>query len=334
MLQLVLNVGPDTDAGLVADILLDLGALSATITDRNEGTSTEQPLFHIASPNDDGNVLSSGVLIDNPPTLWSDAIVDAYFPPDASLEQVTMSLFSNFDLPSTPLFSIANAAPVPQDILEKDWVLFVHSNFSAITIGSLRVRAPWHDDDECDNRDHKFRIILEPGQAFGTGEHPTTQLVASFLEEHANTNVDTTWSCLDYGTGSGILAIAAVLMGASSAVGCDIDSRAVSTAVENAKTNRCDDRIEFGTNEFEQERFDEKGAFEVVVANILASPLKSLAPLLSTRIAPGGKIALSGILLEQAIDVSDAFSSQGLTMENATLKAGWVLLVGTKPHAG
>jgi ribosomal protein L11 methyltransferase len=330
MLQLTLNVGPDTDAGFVADVLIDLGALSAVVTDRNKGTADEQALFHIASPNDDGNVLSKGELNEST-VLWSDAVVEAYFPPETSLENVTMSLFSNFDLPAAPSFSVSNAAPVPADVLERDWVRHVHSSFSAITIGSLRVRAPWHDDEKAGGVDHRFHIILEPGQAFGTGEHPTTQLVARFLENHAADNVDTTWTCLDYGTGSGILAIAAVLMGAKSAVGCDIDNRSVSTAIENADINRCADRVEFGTNDFELERFDTKGAFDVVVANILAAPLKTLAPLLATRCRPGGRIALSGILSEQAMDVSHAFSSQGLVMDNATVSAGWVLLTGTKP---
>jgi hypothetical protein len=98
MLQLTLNVGPDTDAGFVADVLIDLGALSAVVTDRNKGTADEQALFHIASPNDDGNVLSKGDLNEST-VLWSDAVVEAYFPPETSLENVTMSLFSNFDLP-------------------------------------------------------------------------------------------------------------------------------------------------------------------------------------------------------------------------------------------
>jgi ribosomal protein L11 methyltransferase len=326
MLELTLHVGLGTDPSIVSEILLNLGALCVTSQDRNAGTASEQPIFHEPSPDED--VCRTAGL---PQSLWTQSVLTACFPVSTSIEDVTMALFSDFDMPTTPEFTVVNSSPVPDHILAKDWVSHVHQNFAAVQIDNLCVRAPWHTAVS-GVADGRQELVIEPGQAFGTGEHPTTQLVVRWVCQFAEnrSGADAPWTVLDYGCGSGILALAAVRFGADRAVGCDIDSRAVQTAVRNAKTNSCDHVAKFGSNSFEAQLFDGCG-YDVVLANILAGPLKTLAPLLASRVAPGGRIALSGILASQALDVSATYSSEGLKMEDAVVRAGWALLVGSRP---
>jgi ribosomal protein L11 methyltransferase len=326
MLELTLHVGVGTDATIVSEILLNLGALCITAQDHNAGTASEQPLFHEPSPDEDV-CRKTGL----PQNLWTQSTLTAFFPTSTSIEDVTMALFSDFDLPTTPEFTIVNSSPVPDHIMARDWVSHVHQNFAAVQIDNLCIRAPWHAAAS-GAASGRYELVIEPGQAFGTGEHPTTQLVVRWVRQFAESRsgVDSRWTVLDYGCGSGILALAAVRFGADLAVGCDIDSRAVEIAVRNAKTNSCDSVARFGSNKFEAQIFDGCG-YNVVLANILAGPLKTLAPLLASRVAPGGSIALSGILASQAIDVSATYSSEGLKMEDAVVRAGWALLVGTRP---
>lgn len=333
MLQITFCCGPTVDADLVSDILLGLGAYSVEVTDRNAGTAREQFIFHEPLP-DGPNFLESG---SKDKKLWHDAVVSASFPQDTNMEQITMALFADFDLPQTPHFHIIRAGPVPEPILTKDWASHVQRNFSEIVIGNIVVQAPWHEQAQKGSvipRD-RLKLLLEPGMSFGTGEHPTTQLVLQWLQGFASnskTKSRRAWRVLDYGCGSGILSIASVLLGASTAFGCDIDPLAVKTAAENVRRNCCSDRVILGSNKEEQEYFTQNIAsgYEVVVANILAGPLKSLARLLVERIVHGGSIALSGILIEQAQEVSDTYSSLGLEMQHAAVKCGWALLVGTK----
>lgn len=321
--QLTLHVGKGIDAAFVSDLLLEsFGAYSATVTDRNEGTSQEQVLVHSVDSSSLQNVLMDAQ--DRPDVpMWTEAVVTAYFPgpSECSLEGVVMSLLADFDLPLPAI----DAGPVAEEYIQRNWVAHVQQSFQAVTIGNLRIRAPWHDEDSSSSVKN---LLLAPEQAFGTGEHPTTQMCVNWIQTFSDVN-SKRWSLLDYGCGSGILAIAAVLCGASSAVGCDIDVTAVRTARENAVANNCSDAILFLSNEEESSIFgSELTRYDVVVANILASTLKQLAPMLCSRVSSDGVLVLCGILAEQAAAVATVFARHGIKMEGAAVQAGWSLLVG------
>lgn len=339
MQQLTLHLSSGADAALLSDILLEsFGAYAATVTDRRAGTASEQALFHqmpsSAADGDCDNVLVDADARAAGP-LWADAVVTGYFPdsPECSLEAVTMSLLANFCDVEGAAFAIAGAGAVPREVMARNWVAHVQQSFSAVTIGGLRVRAPWHDAAAVGSAaGGALEMVLSPGQAFGTGEHPTTQLVVTWLQEFAHAAARTPhWTVLDYGCGSGILAIVAVLLGAESAVGCDLDAKAVATAAENARLNDCAGRIRFGVNSSEEDIWkEERPRYSVVVANILASTLQVLAPLLVSRVSAGGTLLLSGILSKQATAVTEVFAVHGMVMSTACTQTGWILLSGRK----
>ena len=165
-------------------------------------------------------------------------------------------------------------------------------------------------------------LILEPGLAFGTGDHPTTRLCLKWLQKLKINTLSTSTSpnavrVMDYGTGSGVLAVAALLLGATTAIGTDVEHLAVRSAVQNAALNTVDSRFtalqcgaDLGAPEpMEENGYTEKerkGAFQIVVANILRGPLVELAPRLASYAAPGGVLGLSGILETQAAEVIEA----------------------------
>ena len=161
-------------------------------------------------------------------------------------------------------------------------------------------------------------LVLDPGMAFGTGSHPTTRLCLEWLERTVSTDI----SILDYGCGSGILAIAAAKLGAKEVLGVDIDLQAVSAAKSNAELNTVSARFEDSTKEI-------KGQFDIVVANILSNPLKALAPAICAHVRPGGRLALSGILTEQSDDLIEAYSPY-VALSVADSRDGWVCLAGIK----
>ena len=165
----------------------------------------------------------------------------------------------------------------------------------------------WHTAPDAD----AINLVLDPGMAFGTGSHPTTRLCLEWLTEEVAPGV----SVLDYGCGSGILAIAAVKLGAGEVTGVDIDEKAVATAADNAANNGVSLHLQVSAKPL-------AGTFQRVVANILTNPLKMLAPLLAARVAPGGKLALSGVLEAQADEVIAAYAPYIALRVGATTKAG------------
>ena len=156
--------------------------------------------------------------------------------------------------------------------------------------------------------------------AFGTGSHPTTRLCLEWLESTKLEGV----SILDYGCGSGILAIAAAKLGAAEVLGVDIDPQAVTAAISNAEQNEVSAR-------FADSSLEIKGQFDIVVANILSNPLKALAPAICGHVRPGGQLALSGILAEQADELID-FYAPYLPLNINDSRDGWVCLTGRKAH--
>lgn len=280
-------------AEVLSDALMELGALSVSIEDADAETLNEQPVF--------------GEPGEPPPGMWQHNVVSALFPPDAALDPLMLTLEEATDLgPLT--YSI-------EVLEEQDWVRATQSQFEPIRIrDDLWIVPTWHAAPQLD----ALNIVLDPGLAFGTGSHPTTHLCLAWLAD----NIQGGESVLDYGCGSGILAIAAKMRGAGDVYGVDIDPFAIQASVDNATQNHVE--IQFSL----PDAHDFVPA-DVVVANILASPLKVLAPMLASSCKAGGKIALSGILREQAEEVM-AIYQEWFEMQAPTPLENWVLLRGIK----
>ncbi|MES2181560.1 MAG: 50S ribosomal protein L11 methyltransferase [Pseudomonadota bacterium] len=286
----------DNTADLISDTLMELGALSAIIEDANADTLDEQPIF--------------GEPGDPPPGIWQQNLVSALFDENVDISQVMANLQHQTKL--------ANLQYSTESIQEQDWVRATQSQFDPIKItDKLWIVPTWHSAPNTD----AINIILDPGLAFGTGSHPTTHLCLAWLTQ----TVSAQHTVLDYGCGSGILAIAAKKLGAGSVVGTDIDPQAIQSSLYNAEQNQV-------VAEFYHAAKYQSQEFDIIVANILSSALSVLAPALAKSCKTNGKIALSGILKEQAADVS-AIYSEWFTMDQPQYMDAWVLLTGTKKCA-
>ena len=202
---------------------------------------------------------------------------------------------------------------------DKNWIRAWMDQFKPLKFGQhLWICPSWLSVDEKDS----VVVMLDPGLAFGTGTHPTTSLCLSYLDSLDLKDKD----ILDYGCGSGILAIAAVKLGAKSATGVDIDEQALIASKENAHRNGVEDKLQLimGTDK----KLD-LPQFPITVANILAGPLAELEPIIASLTQSGGKLALSGILTEQADSVIEAYSKD-FVMNKVKDLDGWALLTGTK----
>lgn len=198
---------------------------------------------------------------------------------------------------------------------EQDWVRLTQAQFDPIKISNrLWIVPSWHEAPD----EQAINLKLDPGLAFGTGSHPTTHLCLQWLDNHLQGGE----TVLDYGCGSGILAIAAMKLGASRAVGVDIDEQAIIASKDNAQQNEVD-------ASFHLPEEAPSGEFDVVVANILANPLRALGELLASHVKQGGQIVLSGILEEQVEEMSGIYS-QWFEMQAAQLESGWACLNGIK----
>ena len=282
------------EAEALADALMDAGALSVSIEDRDAGTAAELPQFGEPGLAD--------------PQAWSRNWVEALL--DAEVE--LPALFARLGL-------AANHEHQVLRVEEQDWVRLTQSQFEPIPISPrLWIVPSWHDAPDPD----AVTLELDPGLAFGTGSHATTRLCLQWLEAHLQNSGDRKPSLLDYGCGSGILAIAAAKLGACTVVGVDVDVQAVTASRDNAQRNKV-------VASFSLPGDAPAGEFDVLVANILTNPLKALLPLLSARVRPGGALALSGILAEQADEVM-AIYSRHFTMRLWRESEGWVCLEGVK----
>lgn len=202
---------------------------------------------------------------------------------------------------------------------DKNWIRAWMDQFKPLKFGQhLWICPSWLSVDEKDS----VVVMLDPGLAFGTGTHPTTSLCLSYLDSLDLKDKD----ILDYGCGSGILAIAALKLGAKSATGVDIDEQALIASKENAHRNGVEDKLQLimGTDK----KLD-LPQFPITVANILAGPLAELEPIIASLTQSGGKLALSGILTEQADSVIEAYSKD-FVMNKVKDLDGWALLTGTK----
>ncbi|MDR1850186.1 MAG: 50S ribosomal protein L11 methyltransferase [Zoogloeaceae bacterium] len=275
------------------DALLMAGAISASVEDADAGTPAETPQF--GEPG-----------MENTP-LWQNARISALFPEDSDI------------LPCFAAISAQLHCPSPQPLLtrieEENWVRLTQAQFEPIRVSSrLWIVPSWHEAPD----PAALNIVLDPGMAFGTGSHPTTQLCLEWLEREVRPGM----SLLDYGCGSGILAIVAAKLGAMPVHGLDIDPQAVFAARVNAQKNAVDIQVT-ETSESLLPRYD------LVVANILANPLRLLAPAISARLRPGGRLALSGLLPEQAETIAE-FYSAWILFDQSNEREGWVCLSGQK----
>lgn len=248
---------------------------------------------------------AQSVSIDKPgePNATLCALVDLQLNADACLRAAARSA----GLGATPPYTAA-------EIADEDWVRSTQAQFAPVEIGErLWIGPSWREPPA-----DRIAVRLDPGLAFGTGTHPTTQLVLRFLERRIRGGE----GVLDYGCGSGILAIAAAKLGAARVDGVDVDPQALATARDNARGNG----IELLPTLPEGLR---GGVYEIVVSNILAQPLILLAPVLAERTARGGTLALAGILESQAAEVGAAYAPW-LDMRLDSVLDGWALLAGQR----
>jgi ribosomal protein L11 methyltransferase len=276
----------------VADALIEEGALSIDVADAQAGTSSETPLF--GEPGQDLEV-----------TFRSNRLT-ALFPADADVPAALGRALAAADL--TAEYRIA-------EIPDQDWVRLTQSQFDPIRISSrLWIVPSWHVNPD----PSAINIVLDPGLAFGTGSHPTTRLCLDWLERELLPGC----SVIDYGCGSGILAIAAAKLGAVRVQGVDIDKQAVLSSRYNAERNGV-------VAQFSAADETPPSPADVVLANILSNPLKVLAPLLARLTVTGGALVLSGILPPQADDVAEAYR-RWFVMGPPVTHDGWVRLSGVR----
>jgi ribosomal protein L11 methyltransferase len=278
-------------AEAIAEALEDAGALATELSDADAGTVREKSVF--GEPGADA-------------ALWRRTRVSALFSRDFDAAGAIDAVLAAAAIESLD-------PPTIEQVPDTNWVELTQRQFEPLHVGErLWIVPTWHYAPD----PAAINIILDPGVAFGTGSHPTTRLCLIWLERtlHGGESV------LDYGCGSGILAISALKLGAGSAMAVDIDPQALEAARYNARQN--DVRLD---------AYDAQqalpGAARITVANILANPLRMLAPVITAHTQPGGSIALSGILQEQAGSVIDAYAPW-TALEITAEDGGWVLLTG------
>ncbi|WP_443191489.1 50S ribosomal protein L11 methyltransferase [Pseudomonas indica] len=288
-LQVRLAITPE-QAETYEDALLGVGAVSVTFMD-----AEDQPIFEP----DLGTT-----------PLWSHTHLLALFEADVDPANLVAHL------------ELLTGGPLPEHQIERiedqDWERSWMDNFQPMRFGRrLWIVPSWHAAPEPD----AVNLLLDPGLAFGTGTHPTTALCLEWLDGQDLTGRQ----LLDFGCGSGILAIAALLLGAERAVGTDIDPQALEASRDNAERNGID-HARFPL--YLPEALPAEQA-DVVVANILAGPLVSLAPQITRLVRPGGLLALSGVLAEQADEVRAAYQD-AFELDPTAEKDGWVRISGRR----
>jgi ribosomal protein L11 methyltransferase len=285
---------PAEHAEAWSEALLDCGASSVSIEDAEAGTAAEQAQY-----GEPGMTIAQA---------WRVSTVSALFPESADVRANLSACTQQTGSPTEPQYRVRNVA-------EEDWVRLTQAQFAPIEISSrLWIVPSWHARPA----PPAVCIELDPGLAFGTGSHPTTRLCLVWLDRHLKGGE----TILDYGCGSGILAVAALRLGAEQAMGVDIDPQAVAAAKDNAARNGVDAR-------FSDASAEPDICADIVIANILANPLKLLAPVLHAHCRVGGRLVLSGILQAQANEVIDVYRECfSLAVEGSD--DGWVLLAGKR----
>lgn len=285
---------PQDRVEVVSDALMELDALSVTVEDADAETEDEQALF--GEPG-----------MPPPRAGWQRSILKALYPDQPSAtEAATVLLAQDFatDLHVQGLVTVD----------EQDWVRITQVQFKPVPITeSFWIVPSWHEAPA----QAKTIMRLDPGLAFGTGTHPTTRMCLRWVAQHGRED----GRVLDYGCGSGILAIAAGLMGAKTIDAVDIDPAAVQSTQQNAQANGIEMRV--GLPDLAD------GEYQLVLANILATPLKLLAPLLCGHLAGGARLLLAGLLERQAEEIAAVYAPW-IELQVSDREDGWVLMSGRK----
>jgi len=292
-------LAPEDSVEIVSDALDALDALSVSVEDADAQTDAEQALF--GEPG-----------MPPPKEGWQHSRVIALFSEDHAAREAASVLAAQDFFAGC---SVLGVVEVP----EQDWVRLTQSQFSPVEITpEFWIVPTWHDPPA----QARQVIRLDPGLAFGTGTHPTTRMCLGWIAAHeadiAGRRV------LDYGCGSGILAIGAAMHGGAPIDAVDIDPAAISTTAQNAADNGV--TLRSGAPELAA------GEYPLVLANILATPLKMLAPLLCDHVAAGGHLVLAGILERQAEELRAAYAPW-LALEVGDTQDGWILMTGRMPAA-
>jgi ribosomal protein L11 methyltransferase len=299
MFELVL-FAPETLVEPVSDALMnELDALSVSVEDADADTQAEQALF--GEPG-----------MPPPRAGWQHSTLKALFAEEAQATEAATLLLAQDWTQGVQLRSIEHVA-------EQDWVRLTQSQFAPVQVTqSFWIVPSWHEPPA----GARQVIRLDPGLAFGTGTHPTTRMCLRWIAQQAAARAAQWQRVLDYGCGSGILAIGAALHGATRIDAVDIDPAAVTATQANAQANGV--ALNAGLPDLA------KGEYPLVLANILATPLKLLAPLLSGHVAPGGDLVLAGILERQADELKAAYAPW-LALEVGDQEEGWILMTARKP---
>lgn len=298
MVELLLLSSEDCVESLSDALIDDCGALSVSVEDADAGTGDEQALY--GEPG-----------LPAPRTSWQRSVVKALFDDEPQAIRASTLLLAGAGEGALRLIGI-------QAVEEQDWVRLTQSQFQPVEITpAFWVVPSWHEPPA----EARRVIRLDPGMAFGTGTHPTTRMCLRWIAADAEQRAVARQRVLDYGCGSGILAIAATLHGAIAVDAVDIDPAAVDAARLNAQGNGI--RLDCGLPTIVS------GCYELILANILATPLKLLAPLLCDRLGPGGCIVLAGILERQADELRAAYAPW-LQLDVQDTEDGWILMSGRR----
>jgi len=288
---------PEDRVDLLSDALDALDALSVSVEDADAQTPAEQALFGEPGmpPPKDG---------------WHRSRMVALFAQEAQAQEALALLSAQDFFEGCQILGV-------QLVADQDWVRLTQSQFAPVEITSdFWIVPTWHKPPA----QARQIIRLDPGLAFGTGTHPTTRMCLRWIAQHGVQDQ----RVLDYGCGSGILAIGAAKYGATQIDAVDIDDAAVTSTELNAQANNV--RLQAGLPD------KAKGLYQTVLANILATPLKVLAPLLCAHVAPSGTLVLAGILERQADELKAAYAPW-IALEVADSEDGWILMTATSPVA-
>ncbi|MBU6459612.1 MAG: 50S ribosomal protein L11 methyltransferase [Proteobacteria bacterium] len=278
-------------AEVMSDALLESGALSVEIEDAHAGTQKDEAIF--AEP---------GMLFQ----IWAASKLNVLFPESADIPAILASVTALLQLPQPLVYE-------QMYLEEEDWVAKTQALSGPVKIGRIWIVPSWSPLPSSEGP----LIHLDPGMAFGSGAHPTTRLCISWIDEHLVQGE----SVLDYGCGSGILAIVAARSGAGRVVGVDVDPMAISASRQNADLNKV--KVEFVRPDASLAPFD------LLVANILANPLIQLKSCFTSLVAPSGRIVLSGLLRNQASKLITSYAPE-FDLDIAGEEEGWVLLEGPR----
>ena len=293
---------PENRVETLCDALEALDALSVSVEDADAQTDAEQALF--GEPG-----------MPPPKAGWQRSrVVALYDSQDLANDALVLLQAQDFFAACTVLGL--------QELAQQDWVRLTQSQFTPVAITpEFWIVPTWHEPPQ----QARVMIRLDPGLAFGTGTHPTTRMCLRWIAQHGQPEVDTPGNTLgrvlDYGCGSGILAIGAAKHGALDIDAVDIDEAAVQSTRLNAQANQV--TLETGFPAIVH------GLYQTVLANILATPLKVLAPLLWSRVAPGGSLVLAGILERQAQELKEAYAPY-CQLKVADQEEGWILMTATR----